>query len=62
METNMRPAILSFTMVLSLAVVAAVLWHFDAEGMHLTPRTDHLHWHLPAPLIDVWVVMSPGFR
>ena len=58
----MRPTTLTFTVVLSLAVVAAVLWHFNAEGTHLAPRVDHLHWHLPVPLIDVWVVMSPGFR
>lgn len=49
-------------MVLSLAVIAAALWHFSVEAGHQTAQIDPAHQHLPTPLSHVWVVMSPGFR
>lgn len=58
----MSPATLTLTMVLSLAVIAAALWHFSVEAGHQTAQIDPAHQHLPTPLSHVWVVMSPGFR
>jgi hypothetical protein len=58
----MRPATLTLTMVLSLAVIAAALWHFSVEAVHQTAQIDSAHQHLPTPLSHVWVVISPGFR
>ena len=58
----MSPATLTLTTVLSLAVVAAALWHFSVEAGHQTARIDPAHQHLPTPLNHVWVVISPGFR
>jgi hypothetical protein len=49
-------------MVLSLAVVAAALWHFSVEAGLQTAQIDPAHQHLPMPLSHVWVVISPGFR